>query len=202
VLEHFVVVVHATCLVAGLATLADAHHEAAFFAQPGHQRREVGVRRGDDDHLRALGQREVDRVDGERDVGGVLARSQVDHGPDAQALERALVLDRRLGGAVGTPDVRAAVVLGDPGHGLLDHIERDVVGVDQQHHLVLGHGGLLVRGRGGRNAPGRQAVRSSCQRKVSPPRKGLIDASPKASVSGTVQGVRRSVTVPAFRGRP
>ena len=140
VLHHLVVVVHAARLVAGLAALADAHHQAALLAQPAHQRREIGVRRGDDDDLRPFGQRQVDRIHRERDVGRVLARGQVDHGPDPQALEGPLVLDRRLGSAVGAPHVRAAVVLGDPGHGLLDHVERDVVGVDQQHHLVLGHG--------------------------------------------------------------
>ena len=124
--------------------------------------------------------RQVQRVHRHRDVGGVLAGRQVHHRPDAQALEQLLVLERTLGRAVGAAHMQRAMLLQQHRHRLLHHIGGDVVGVDQQHGL--GH----VR----------------VQFSVSPPRSGLITASPKGRVSGRVRGARRSVTVPVLRGRP
>jgi hypothetical protein len=96
-------------------------------------------REGMDPMTIPFGQRQVDRIDRECDVGGVLACGQVDHRPDRQALEGALVLHRRFGRAVGAPHVRATVVLVHPRHRLFDDVERDVVGVDQEHHAVVVH---------------------------------------------------------------
>ncbi len=75
-----------------------------------------------------------------------------------------------------------AELLADPDHALLDDIDRDVVGVDQQHHAVGGH--------------------CNFQFKVSPPRNGLMSALPNGRDSGSTQGSRRSVTVSVLAGRP
>ena len=84
------------------------------------------------DQVGPLGDDEVDRVDGERDVGRVLAGRQVDDRPDRQALEERQVLQRRLGGAVGAPHVDRAVARRcTAGEGLLDDVGRHVVGVDR-----------------------------------------------------------------------
>ena len=177
------VVVDQRRLLADLAGLAHAAHLAALLAQPADQRCEVRVGRGDDDHVGPLGHDQVQRVHRQRDVGGVLARGQVHHRPDRQALEQVLVLDRALRGAVGAAHVKGAVFGVQPGDRLLDDVGGDVVGVDQQHHA------------GGRG-------HASVQVRVSPARSGLITASPKGRVSGSVRGSRRSVTVPVLRGRP
>ena len=169
-------------LLAGLAFLADAHDAAALLAQPCHQRCEVGVRRSDGHHVGPLGQHQVNRVHGQGDVGGILARAQVDHGLDRKPPEDRLVLERTLGRAIGAAHVQRTMCLQQVRHRLLDDVDRHVVGIDEQHHAVGGH--------------------ASFQFRVSPPRSGLMSVSPKGSVSGSVQARRCSVTLPVLRGRP
>src|SRR6185369_2771698 len=73
VLDIDELVVDGGSFLAGLAELADAAYAAAFFAQPDHQRREIGVGRHQHDDVRPLGDHQIDRIDRQRDVGAVLA---------------------------------------------------------------------------------------------------------------------------------
>ena len=135
--QHGEIVVDALRLVARLAALPDAPHDAALLAQAMHQRRKVGIRRRNHHHVGPLGQHQVDGVHRQRDVGAVLAGCQVDHRLDAQVLEPRLVLDRAFGGAVGTPHVQSAMLLEQQAHGLVHHVHRHVVGVDAVSYTHL-----------------------------------------------------------------
>ena len=79
------------------------------------------------------------------------------------------MLDRMFGGAIGPAHMHCAIVGQRLLERLLDHIGRDIVKVDQQHDLVTAHQDIL-------------------QDKVSPPRSGLICASPNGRTSGKVHG--------------
>ena len=139
-LDHRVVVVHVLGFVADLALLAKTAHHAALLSQAVHQRRKVAVRRCNHHHVGPLGQHEVDGIHRHRDVGAVLASSQVDHRLDAQPLEGRLVGHRALRRAVGAAHMQAAMLVEQQAHRLLHHIQRQVVGIDQQHHTFLAHG--------------------------------------------------------------
>ena len=133
-------VVDARRFAACLAQLAHTTHPATLFAQAADQRRKVGVRGSNHHHVGALGQHQVQRVDGQGDVGGVFARRQIHHRFDQQTLEHVLVFHRALGRAISAAHMQRTVVRQEQGNGLLHHVHRHVVGVDQQHHALGTHG--------------------------------------------------------------
>ena len=166
---------------------AEAEHLRALGAQVHDQRREVAVRRDDAEGVGAVAVEQVQRVDHQAHVGGVLALGVVELLDRADGVLVQHVLPALqpvlLPVAVGAPHVDHAE-LGQLGEDHVDLAGRRVVGIDEQRdaRLFLDHGASDL------------SVQTCCQASVSPPRSGLSSASPKGTVSGSVQGCARSVT--------
>ena len=76
----------------------------------------------------------------------------------------------------------------------------EAAGLDVDDHRQEAAEAVAHRGVAAFMPPGRGA--DICQASVSPANSGTISPSPNGRLAGTVQGVRSSVTVPRFRGRP